>query len=351
MENFDSLLQSGTVAALRSYMLEHFPYVVLQDDMKLRELKTLAKRWNQIAQDCPKYKKRPSDSQSTSSADRSLVVTSANVIQTASKKQKSTPQHTTRLTKRNNTTRLRNVSRASKAGLSATQRRTKSSKLNQPNNNQLIDFGIEEIKQKRNLQGESSRKPQGLPHKKSTPAFDSRDHSASSVGPSGQRVVNQKTTKSKTSSRFFKQPVEYSSSLTGLSDDEDHLDTHERISPPEAPASTFDYLSDEAFLMEVGELEGLVFEPPEIPSITSTQCTPCGSSSTTLKDSPDPHVDAQVNLMDFDDEEHLQSLDKNEVNCPAPQLPSKLGACKCECQEQLLLLKARIQKLEDLVLP
>ncbi|EGG00097.1 uncharacterized protein MELLADRAFT_112145 [Melampsora larici-populina 98AG31] len=48
MENLKPLLQSGTIRDLQSYMLEHFPYVVLRDDLKLADLKTLAKKWNKI---------------------------------------------------------------------------------------------------------------------------------------------------------------------------------------------------------------------------------------------------------------------------------------------------------------
>lgn len=325
-------------------MLEYFPYVVVPDDLKLQELKTLAKKWNKIAQNAPAYKKRSSDSLITHNSEESsgtldLTPPNTNLVQPASKRQKPAPQPRRTKTK---SVRPQKVAQLSKGGPSALPRRSRKSRTTQSNTTKLIDNESDENHQTSDLQAESFPKPYNRPRRKSSQKLESLSSSLDKTPHQPVNLID--------STRSHKKTFKYSSSLTALSDDEHCLSPLVETSSPEPPPSHHKYLS-ESTLVDLGELEGIVFEAQQKPSLTPSRSTPHESSwanSTTLP----PVTDEEINLIYLGGENFFQPLDKEEeANLPAPHFSSEKGPCKCGCHEEMVLLKEQIQKLEDLVFP
>lgn len=288
-----------TIPDLRRYMAKHFPYVGLPENLKLKELQTLAKKWHNIAQESPMYKKRSFDSTihdaNESSGNSGATSSHTNPAQPASKKQKQTSEsHMSPRPTKKKSVRFQNVAQVSKKASSARQ----TSKVN--------------------LKARICQKSQDRPRR----------------------------------NLARKQPVEYSSSLTALSDDEDRLSSLNNTRSPELPSPKSQYLSNSP-LVDLGELEGLVFEPQQKPSITasnSANSTPHESSPANSNNPPELMND-EINLISLTDDDFFDYLYKDEVKLPVPPSSSEKRPCKCECQEEIALLKERIQKLEDLVFP
>ncbi|EGF98208.1 uncharacterized protein MELLADRAFT_113740 [Melampsora larici-populina 98AG31] len=331
MADLSSLLQSATIPTLRSYMLEHFPCVVVRDGMKLQELKRLAKKWDKLAQDSPAFRKRPSDSTITSNpgtSDCKSAGTSVNAdtTQPTLKKQKLTAPRKTPRRSEKTPARPQTSPRVAKPVSLAPRRRSQTSsrailfpynlyiffqptnpvEIAQPTVSQPVDIVIEEIRERSQMDRNSK------PRKKS------------------------------------KKMVTYSSSLTSLSDDEDRLESRVANSQPKQPIIKPD--TSNTTLVDIDELEDLLFNPAyNLPTVACNQSSPCKGFPEKLIDAPD-FVPEEINLMHFD-EDHLQDQDEKGVNHQVHLSSSQAYSCKNDCHEEIRLLKARIQKLEDIAFP
>ncbi|KAH9817497.1 hypothetical protein DFH28DRAFT_925220 [Melampsora americana] len=269
------------------------------------------------------------------------ITSNTNSDQPASKRQKATPFRRTKT----KSVRLQDVAGVSKDKRSALHRRSKRSRTTQSNTVELIDTEMDETPQTSNFQAETLQKPYSRTRKKLNQKLESEEHS-SSINVTPRQLVVDPT-------QSPEQNAMYSSSLTALSDDEHHFSPLLELSSPESPPSKHRYIS-ESTLVDLGELEGIVFEPQAKPSITpskSTQSTQDESFSTNSTDAPQEVTDEEINLIYFGGDDLFQAQDQEEANLPAPHLSNEKSPCKCGCHEEMLVLKERIQKLEDLVFP
>ncbi|EGG00098.1 uncharacterized protein MELLADRAFT_68085 [Melampsora larici-populina 98AG31] len=216
---------------------------------------------------------------------------------------------------------------------------TSNTRTAQSNTTKLIDTEINEVQPTSTFPAETSQKPynrtRGKLNQKTKPPS-----SSTNVTPH-QLVVNPTTS--------HKQTIMYSSSLTALSNNEDCLRSLFKTSSPESPPFRHKYLS-ESTLADLGELEGIVFEPQPEPSFIN-KSTPYASFPSNSTNAHREVTDDKINLIYLGGDDLVQAQDIEEANFPVPQLSNKKGSCKCGCHEEMLVLKERIQKSEDLVFP